>query len=309
LSLSLSIIIINYKTPELTCLCLESIFKSSFKDFEILVVDNCSSDRSEEIITTKFPSIRWINNAENLGFGRANNIGASLAKGTYILLLNSDIVLQDNTLKVCVEHIHADKSIGVLGCKLLNEDLTLQKSVYNYVGDYTGILKYNLILDCLIKVKPSSTKAVMGAFMLIPKKIFEEVNGFDPDFFMYAEELDLCRRIKQKGYDIVYLDSVTATHRHGGSSEGSDWSGKQSYLSTALLYLKVKGYVGYFIYHFFMFFNFATNLLLLWKMDRTYRRDFWRGQKLYFSNYYYYIQIPFLYSKSTGHGKRILKRA
>lgn len=305
----LSIIIVNYKTPELTLRCITSILDSILSsEFEIIVVDNCSEDDSEKIIVSQFPEITWINNLSNTGFGRANNIGAKCAKGKYLLFLNSDMLVLDNTISNTLDYIERYSDIGVLGCKLLNEDGSVQKSIYYYVGDYMGVLKNNLVIDYFCKPKPTKIKAVMGAFMLIQKKVFDSVDGFDPDFFMYAEELDLCRRIERKGFQIHYLETAIAIHKHGGSSEGVDWAQKQNYLSNALLYLKVKGIGGYFLYHFLYHFNFITNMFLLWKMNKNYRKDFWTDQKMYFSNYVYYIKIPFLYSTLLGNGKRILKR-
>ena len=307
---NLSIILVNYKTPELTKRCIESIYISHISiEFEIIVVDNCSKDDSEKMICSKFPAVKWINNIENTGFGRGNNLGVFYSKGQHLLLLNSDIILETNTVEECLEYFRRNENIGVLGCKLLNEDRTIQKSTYQYIGTYIGVLKENILLDYFVRFKETKVHAVMGAFMLIPKKVFEEVNGFDPDFFMYAEELDLCRRIEKRGYKIIYLDSVSAIHKHGGSSKGSDWATKQNYLSTALSYLKVKGVGGYFVYHFLMCINFISNLALLWKMDNQYRRDFWENQRNYYSNFIYYLKIPFLYSKEQGNGKRVLKRA
>lgn len=306
--MKLSVIIVNYKTPELTRRCIESIFAVHREGVEVIVVDNHSQDNSKALVTSLFPEVVWIDNPENDGFGRANNFGASQAKGEYLLLLNSDMLLLEDTVGKCLSYMESHPETGALGCKLLNEDGSFQKSAYHYVGDYMGVLKNNLIVDYIFKPVPGKIKAVMGAFMLIPKKVFDEVKGFDPDFFMYAEELDLCRRIEAKGYKIVYFEEATAIHKHGGSSEGSDWSHRQNWLSNALLYLKVRGYGGYVLYHFLYFFTFITNLLLLWKMDQPYRKGFWNEKRWYFSNFWLYFSIPFLFKKSFGNGKRILRR-
>lgn len=308
--MKLSIIIINYKTPDLTLRCIGSIFAvHAPADVEVIVVDNHSQDESKALVTARFPQVSWIDNPENEGFGRGNNLGAAHARGEYLLLLNSDMLLLEDTVSQCLAYMDAHPQTGVLGCRLLNEDGSFQKSAYHYVGDYMAVLKNNLLVDYLFKPKQGAIKAVMGAFMLIPKKIYDEVKGFDPDFFMYAEELDLCRRITAKGYEIVYFEGATAIHKHGGSSEGSDWSGRQNWLSNALLYLKVRGYGGYMLYHFLYFFTFIVNLLLLWKMDKGYRKGFWDEKRWYFSNFWQYFTIPFLYKKSLGNGRRILRRA
>lgn len=309
MNVDLSIIIVNYKTPDLTIRCIESIYNSTTNfSYEIVVVDNCSLDKSRQRITEKFPSVFFVSNTENEGFGRANNLGVTKANGNYLLFLNSDMLLQTNTIEDSLGYIYQIPNIGVLGCKLLNEDGTQQKSVYHYVGDYMGVLHTNLLVDYFFKPKLSKIKAVMGAFMIIPKSIFNEVGGFDPDFFMYAEELDLCRRIENKKFEIKYLETVVAIHKHGGSTTNSDWAIKQNYLSSALLFLKVRGIFGYLLYHFLFVNSFLSNTLLLWKMDKRYRKDFWYVHKKYFSNIVDYIKIPFLYSKKIGNGQRILRR-
>lgn len=308
MDLELSIIIVNYETPEETIKCIESIYNTiKIKDYEVIVVDNCSLDNSESFIMSKFPSIKWININYNSGFGRANNIGAKAAMGKYLLFLNSDVFVLDKTIMATIEHIKAHPEIGVLGCKLLNDDRTIQKSVYHYIGDYEEVLSNNLIIDYFYKPKARRIKAVMGAYMIIPREVFEAVRGFDPDFFMYSEELDLCRRIERLGFKIYYLDSVMAIHKHGFSSS-NEWKLKQNFLSSALLFLKVRGILGYVFFHILCLMNFVVNFSLLWKMDKNYKRDFLENQKMYFSNYVYYLKIPFLYSKSMGNGKRILKR-
>lgn len=309
MNVDFSIVIVNYKTPDLTIRCIESVYNSITQySYEIIVVDNCSADESKQRITAKFPEVIFISNSENEGFGRANNLGVKKANGENLLFLNSDMLLLPNTINDCLKYIHQEHNIGVLGCKLLNEDGSLQKSVYHYVGDYMGVLHTNLLIDYFFKPKLPSIKAVMGAFMIIPKSLFNDVKGFDPDFFMYAEELDLCRRIANKNVEIKYLDTVVAIHKHGGSTTSSDWAIKQNYLSSALLFLKVRGVFGYCLYHFLFVNSFLTNTLLLWKMDKTYRKDFWYVHKKYFSNIIDYIKIPFLYSKKFGNGKRILRR-
>lgn len=307
--MQLSIIIINYKTPTLTKRCIESIFKFKGEiDLEIIVVDNDSKDNSKEVVLNSFPEVIWINNLTNEGFGRANNLGVSHAKGEYLLLLNSDCILLSNTLEKCLSRAISISDLGVLGCKLINEDGSPQKSIYYYIGDYIGILKNNLLYDYFFRPNPTEIKALMGAFMLIPRKVFEAAKGFDPDFFMYAEEIELCNRIKQLGYKIIYYEEAITVHKHGGSSEGSTWSVKQNYLSTALLFLKTRGLKGYFVYHILYIVTFLTNFLLLWKTDINYRNEFYISSQNYFSNLTYYIKIPFLYSKSKGNGKRILRR-
>lgn len=303
----LSIIIINYKTPDLTIRTLESIVTSVCVRYEIIILDNASDDTSEELIRSKYSDIIWIQNKINEGFGRANNRGIKIARGKYILILNPDIVILDETLPTCIQKFENDLQLGILGCKLLNEDGSHQKSTYS-VASMRKLLDQNLIINKLWPMPNEPVEAVMGSFMLIPKQVFEEVGGFDPDFFMYSEELDLCYRIAKKGYGIKYFEGASAIHKNGGSTPDKKWAMKQRYLSNALLFLKVRGYLGYFLYHFLFLLNSLTNFCVMWLLNNRWRNSYWQTQKYYFSNFGYYFIIPFLYSRKPGNGKRLLKR-
>lgn len=295
--MQLSIIIVNYKTPDLTFRCIKSIYESEISfPFEIIIVDNDSQDGSKDLITTHFSEVKWISNDYNAGFGRANNIGVSQAKGKYVLLLNSDMLLLNNQkLEDCISLFENDSDTGVVGCKLLNEDNSIQKSIYYDVATIRYLLSYNILWYKLFKPTPKSFDAVMGSFMLFRKKDFEKIKGFDEDFFMYAEELELCYRIKKSGKKIVFFDGYTAIHKHGGSSQGSDWSQRQNMLSNALLYLKIRGWAGYFLYHFVFHINVATNLLLFFTLSVESRKSYIDLYKSYFCNYKKYLRIPFYY--------------
>lgn len=305
----LSVIIVNYRTPQLTKTCIESVKKSSFTDLEIIVVDNASNDKSKEIVCSEFSDLRWIQNSNNEGFGRANNLGIDVAQGEYILLLNSDVQVKEDTIEKCIKHLEKNSEIGVLGCKLLNADLSTQKSWYYYIADYKGVLKYNLLLDYFHKFKqPKQIKAVMGAFMMMPTKVLKEAGKFDPDFFMYAEEIELCHRISKKNYKIEYFEGAEAIHDHGASSD-NNWAIRQNYLSEALLFYKLRGFWGYKLYHLLFAFNSLTNLVLMWKLDKDYRKGFMEMLGAYYSNFFYYFVIPFKYTRKIGNGKRLLIKA
>ena len=295
----LSIIIINYKTPELTLRCIESIYASVIDvSFEVIVVDNDSQDNSKEKITHSFPSVKWISNTYNAGFGRANNLGVKHAKGEFILLLNSDmLLLPDQNLNVLLNRIKDNSKIGIIGCKLLNEDGSFQKSYYYDIGTIKRALRNNILWYKLTKPKPQKLDAVMGSFMLFRKSDFNTLGGFDEDFFMYAEELELCmrfQRILEK--KIIYDERYTAIHKHGGSSVASNWSIQQNMLSNALLHLKLNGWTGYFLYHFVFHFNIITNLVLWFTLGDHQKQSYSRMYKAYLSHYSQYFKIPFYYS-------------
>jgi GT2 family glycosyltransferase len=302
----LDVVIVNYQNYQHTTKCIETIASRRYM-YNIFVVDNSEDDTPFILLKKIFSNVYFFRNLKNEGFGRANNKGASLGKGLFVLFVNSDIFLSGTTIDVCLDIIVNNKDIGLLGCKLINEDGSSQKSTYS-VANFRKLLDQNIIVNKLWPMGKEPIEAVMGSFMLIPRKVFEETGGFDPDFFMYSEELELCHRIARKGYKIEYFEGATATHINGGSTTNKEWSMKQRHLSNALLFLKVRGYSGYMFYLLLFLFNTFTNFFAMWLLDSTWRNSFWKEQRYYFSNFGHYLSIPFLYSKKPGNGKRLLKR-
>ena len=272
----------------------------------MIVINNVPKEDKEIEFARFVEKIWWLNNITNSGFGQANNIGFAMAEGQYILLLNSDMVIPCGTIEASIIELEKEKKIGALGCKLVNEDGSFQKST-NSIARFRGLLDLNLVFNYFIKPGKPRVEAVQGSFMLMPQKVLQEVGGFDPDFFMYSEELELCHRIAKKGYKIHYFEQVAAIHKHGGSITNKGWGLKQRYLSNALLYYKVRGIFGYFLYHLLFLLNTGTNFFAMWLLDKNYRNGYWQIQKAYFSNFTHYLKIPFLYGRKPGNGKRMLR--
>lgn len=303
----LSVIIVHYNTLELTLRCLDSLEEAVDIEHEVIVVDNASSDNAKDVILAKHPEIRWITNKKNEGFGRANNLGAQTAKGEHLLLLNSDMVVPKGVIEACLEYIEQHDDIGVVGPKLTNEDGSFQKSTYYDAATQKELWKQNLILDKFVNFKQGSLDAVMGSFLLISKELYDRVNGFDPDFFMYCEEIDLCLKIKKLGKSIHYLKEVSAIHKHGASSSNKLHRARQIYLSRFLLVYKQKGAFQAYLSFWVFLFNSLTNILVIWRFDKEFRRSFWLSQLAFYSNIISYIRIPFIYSRKRGNGKCLLK--
>ncbi|PLX13848.1 MAG: glycosyltransferase family 2 protein, partial [Marinilabiliales bacterium] len=193
----ISIITVNYKTPALVIQLIKSIYETTHGiSFEIIVVDNASEDNGKQLITKQFPSVVWIQNDENEGFARGNNKGMQAAKGQYILLINSDVLVKDNTIASCHDFYQKQVNPVILGCKLLNKDLTHQNSVYYSISGFKELLSYNLIISRLLKKQPKNLndqqeiKALMGAFLFFEKNILKKTGLFDDDFFLYSEEIE-----------------------------------------------------------------------------------------------------------------------
>jgi GT2 family glycosyltransferase len=258
--LDLSIIIVSYNTKKLTLACIDSIRKhTKGVTYEIVVVDNNSTDGSLEELE-KLTYVRLIRNKENKGFGAANNIGLKVATAKYLLLLNSDTIILDNVLGEMVSWMLQHPKVGVASTALKNEDGTMQGTggyfpTLGKVFAWMCFLEDIPLLDQLIKPfhpvhgqSPFYTGArqfmnakqqdwVTGAFMLIPKKVIDEVGMFDEDYFMYTEEVDLCFRIKKKGWEVWYLPQFSIIHL-GGSSSTKEFPLLQEYKSMKLFYQK-----------------------------------------------------------------------
>lgn len=235
--MELSIIIVNYKTEELTSNCIDSVIKSNTKGFEyeIIVVDNASKDGSIEAIEKQFPEVKIIKNHENLGFSKANNIGIEASKGDYILLLNSDTVVEQNTLKGALSFAKNHKHIGALGCKILLPSGKLDPACKRSFPTPLNGLFHSLNLDTVFpdsvhfgaynltyvdENKVCSIDCIMGAFMLIPRIVIDRVGMLDEDYFMYGEDIDWCYRIKDAGYQVMYYPDVRIFHHKKASGIG-----------------------------------------------------------------------------------------
>jgi hypothetical protein len=209
--MDISVIIVSYNTVRLITDCLASLQKADDLEKEIFVVDNFSTDGSVAAITAGFPSVTVIANQENHGFGAASNQALPYCGGKYLVFLNPDTTVTDNTLKTAVSYMDAHPHVGLAGARILNPDGSLQPSVsYKYPGEkFTGKE---------LKGLTGEIACVMGAFMIARKTLIKELQGFDEDFFLYGEDQDLCWRIRQRGYSIGYIEDAEVLH-WGGQSE------------------------------------------------------------------------------------------
>jgi O-antigen biosynthesis protein len=237
-SADVSIVIVNYNVKDFLYQCLQSLQHVDYKGLavEIIVVDNNSHDGSIEFLEQVFPLVRYIRLDENIGFGRANNIGIEQANGTYILLLNPDTIVSEDTISTMYEYMEKNTSVGIAGCKVLNADGTFQVQCRRgFPTPWASFCK----LFGLQSLFPSSPlfaqynqtfrsenetytiDALIGAFMFCRADALKNIRGFDPDFFMYGEDLDLCLRMKQSGYDTAYVHSTSIIHFKGESTRRS----------------------------------------------------------------------------------------
>lgn len=244
----LSVLIVSYNTEELLKKCLNHVLAHcKGLPFEIIVVDNASKDGSYEMLLREFPEVRAIKTPHNVGFGPANNLGFKTAEGKYILILNSDAFPNEGTIQEGLKRMKEDPRIGYGGCRLTNSDGSLQPSGRLFPSLLNGFLEISGLAERFENSRffgrynrtwanPNLTAEVdwiPGAFAFIPKQAVEEVEGFDERFFLYFEEVDLCRRLKKAGWKIVYWGDLSAVHLGGKSSTTSRtelWRLRTTYL-------------------------------------------------------------------------------
>ncbi len=253
-NVDLSIIIVNYNVKEFLQNLIYSIYKAGQKiAYEIIIVDNASDDGSVEFLQEKFPDIKLIVNEKNFGFSKANNAGLSVAKGKYILLLNPDTIVQEDTFERMIDFFEQTPDAGMAGCKILNTDGTLQLACRrSFPGPWTSFCKvtglsnlfpgsrlfarYNLTY--LNENETYEVDAISGSFMMIKKEAYEKVGKLDEQFFMYGEDLDWCYRVQKEGYKVYYVHDTQIIHYKGESTKRSSIDETKVFYNAMHLFVK-----------------------------------------------------------------------
>ena len=248
----ISIVIVHYKVPDFLQRALRSLRQAQLYDqTEVIVVDNASRDESKRSITEEFPEVQWIGLKSNIGFGKACNVGAQCSHGTFILFINPDTLVSQNTLSECFNFFNRHDHVGIIGPKILNADGTLQVSCRRSfptpsVAFYrlTGLSKlfpksrrfglYNLTF--LDPEQESEVDAVSGSFMFMRLSLFQDIGGFDETFFMYGEDLDLCWRVKEKGYAVWYDPNTQIIHFKGRSSAKMSFTSRKAFYEAMVIF-------------------------------------------------------------------------
>lgn len=252
--LDVTIIIVSWNTREILRDCLRSIYENAGAlEFETIVVDNASADGSAQMVARDFPQVQLVANPDNRGFAAANNQGMALARGRYVLLLNSDTVVLDRALEKTLAFADAHPEAAVVGCRVLNPDRTWQRTCSRFPS------ALNLLLSStyLYKLFPKSrfwgrefmlywdrsdvreVDVVSGSFMLVRREAIARIGMMDEAFFMYAEETDWCYRFRQAGYKALFTPAGSIIHL-GGASSRQAASKMRLQLSASILYFLKK---------------------------------------------------------------------
>lgn len=245
--MDVSVIIVNYNTSTLLRDCLTSVYKkTSGIEFEIIVVDNNSTDDSVWMVRENFSDIKLIESKENLGFGKGNNLGNSIANGKYLFYLNSDTILMNNAIKILFDFMELDENRNVACCggNLYHEDGRFNFSYSIAFPSLLGIFLYRSRLTSILGRSyfndTGFTKKVailIGADLLVSKEKFDLIGGFDPQYFMYVEEGDLQYRFHKKGWSSMSVPEAKIIHKQGASS-GSLFKLKSEIISYLIFFNK-----------------------------------------------------------------------
>jgi len=242
--IDLSVIILAFRSYDKLVASTRAVFASrtDYK-YEVIVVDNGSADGTaerfaEEFGANKYPNLKLIRN-QNEGFSKGNNLGIVNSSGKYVLLLNPDTSVQPDTIQLCMDYIIANNNIGALGCKLIKSDGKLDPACRRSFPNPANSLYRFLLLP---KLFPNSKRissynmsyapedeildvdSLSGAFMLMPRVLLNKVGLLDESYFMYGEDIDLCYKIKQAGYRVVYFPKTFTYHYKGQSSKKAPYS-------------------------------------------------------------------------------------
>jgi GT2 family glycosyltransferase len=277
----LSIICVNWNSLDYLADCIASIYEHTHRiSFEVIVVDNASPEGGVETLKSQFPQIRIVRSDKNVGFAGANNLGFRQSAGRYVLLLNPDTKLIGPAINTLLERIKSLPDAGIVGCKLLNADLSTSTS---------SIQKFPTILNQLLNVEflrltfpnfplwdiaplfsenlnPVKVEVIPGACMMLKRDVFERVGLLTEDYFMYAEDIDLNYKVRRLGFSSYYIGEARIVHHGGGSSSRqkvSQWSTIMTYKAMLRFYRMSRGRAYAAAYRVAMGLAAASRLILL----------------------------------------------
>ncbi|WP_293899150.1 glycosyltransferase family 2 protein [Sphingobacterium sp. UBA5670] len=277
--MDVSILIVNYNSFQLILKAIESIYKhTSGLAFEIIVIDNDSLQRDIESIHTFYSNVILLKNPENRGFGSGNNFGASVAKGKYLFLLNPDTILLNNAIGQFYEFCENNKHVGIVGGNLYDLNLQPAFSCWSFLPsllaeiDFLCYYKLSKVLGQVGSFnstgKPQNVGYISGADLFISRSLFHKAGGFDEDFFMYYEEVELTFRVRKLGYKVISLPDAKIIHLEGQSESNDEKIALRMRQSEKLYYTKTnQRYLIWFSYKVETLFY--TLLIIYNRLKRT----------------------------------------
>lgn len=251
-----SVIIVNWNAKVNLEECLDSVFKIAYSPFEVIVVDNASSDGSVSLLERKFPKVKVVKASNNLGFAQGNNLGYKKSRGEYLLFLNNDCIVTNNFLAELVTYLEKNPTVGIVQPTIIfyrTKTLTYLHKKINSVGSYfinSGFFYHQDWGKSFKKQKyskPFEVFSAYGACFLTKREIINKVGLFDPDYFAYFEETDLCHRVLLAGYSVVVYPTVYIFHKGAQTSEKFPVSFIQFHSFKNKFYTYLKNFSSYYL--------------------------------------------------------------
>jgi GT2 family glycosyltransferase len=287
-AVDLSIVIVNWNTRQLLRECIASVLANAGKlAIELFVVDNASSDGSAEMVRNNFPTVKLIENDRNRGFAAANNQALRVARGRFVLLLNSDTIALEDVLEKSVKYLDEHADVAVMGCRVLNPDRTLQPTCF----EYPSLLNLFLLTSGLSRLPwprflgkyqmngwkrdtERDVDVVTGCYMLVRRAVLPEVGLMDESFFFFGEETDWCRCFRKHGWRVRFAPVGEIIHYGGASAKQSNYH-RENMLNVAIIHLHHKhgGLIGAFAAWTMMFVFCCTRYALWLVVSLVHPRD------------------------------------
>ncbi len=260
-----SVSIVNYNAKDYLDRCLTSLYKSiNSHSFDVIVIDNASYDGSSDLVKLKFPTVKLIINASNIGFIKANNIGVQNSKGRYVLCLNNDTEVLGDAIDKLIDFMDSNPDAGAAGPKLLNSDGTLQlqcrrgfPTLSNSLFYFSGLNRLfpkselfgRYLLTYLDDKAASKVDSLCGAAMIVRREVIDKVGLMDESYYMYGDDIDWCFRIKKNGWKVYYLPDAEIVHYggRGGSRRQSYRNIYEFHRAMAVFYGKHYAIKGLFL--------------------------------------------------------------
>ena len=327
---AVSVVVVHYRETEEVIAALHSVqAQSPHLELELIVIDNEGSPKARDRVLEAFPNIRWSAAPDNPGFAAAVNFGVSIAQHEWILLLNPDTRLQNKALEICLETAAQwPDSVDIIGCRHQNRDGSFQSSAFpraSWPGPLAALANQPLARPLLRYLDPDAlaqklpdtareqqsrthtTDAVQGSFLLVRREAIHEIGDFDDDYFLYCEELDFCRRLREQGGTILFCAEACVVH--GGSIRRySRDRQQQAALSEDLFVWKRMGAGGYALYLGLRYLNLLTALVFWPMLDRASQRRVQDHRRAWQPSSWRHLAIPFLFGRHPGSSASSLRQ-
>ncbi|MDR0333789.1 MAG: glycosyltransferase family 2 protein [Dysgonamonadaceae bacterium] len=289
--MNVSIIYVNYKTGQLIANSIDTVIqKTEGVIYEIIVVDNASFDGSVEFLKERHKNVIFVESPENLGFGRANNLGIDIAKGEFVFFLNPDTLLINNAIKILSDFLKTHDCVGACGGNLYDENMNPGNSFTRRLSSatkellsvfYISIPNFSHPRSSYFNFtgKPLKVASILGADLMIKKSVIEQVGGFDSDFFMYGEESELCNRISKKGYQIISVPTAEIIHLEGRAFEVSKFRSQLIIESQFITYKKKYGKNGDRLLYRILLFKYFLRIYLFSILYNKKKIKYWKEKR------------------------------